>query len=126
MATEPQILYISVSKKTEIRSSGQITYAWGSYGKWTKLKSPAAKSSKKVKYDKKAKSSVGKSKYGGAGGVTVCGTAIPATATKTIAGVQTTVPVRYYVRGETLIKKTAAMTKKKQMLKTVYTTAKPY
>lgn len=126
MATEIQLFYIGTSKKKDIRHTGEATYHWGSYGKWTKFKSPRAKSSGKVKLDKKAKSKVGKSKYGGAGGVTVLGTRIPATATKTIDGVQTTVQVRYYVRGHTLIKKTATLTKQKKMYKTVYTTAKPY
>jgi len=126
MAIQTLIYFIATSKKKEIRSSGVPTYHWGSYSKWKKFKSPSAKSSKKVKYSKKAKNKKGKSKYGGTGGVTVHGSKIPATATKTIAGVETTVDVRYYVRGYTIYKRTSALKKDKKMLKKLFTKAYPY
>ena len=124
---ETQIFYIVTSDKDNITGSGQVTgYAWGSYGKWTKFKNPTPNSNKAVKYSKTAKSKAGKSKYGGVGGTTKWGTSIPATATRTIEGVPTTVDVRYYQRGYTIIKKTRAMTTSKKMQKTVYTASKPY
>lgn len=123
---EVQLFFIGTSTKTEIRMSGAATYNWGSYGKWTKFRSPVAKSTKNVKYNKKTKSKAGASKYGGAGGVTKLGTSIPATARRTIGGVETTVDVRYYQRGYTIIKRTSALTKKKKMQKKVYSKDKPY
>lgn len=124
---ETQLYFIGVSKKTEIRMDGQITYNWGSYGAWTKFKSPVAKSSKKVAYNKKTKNKAGASKYVGLGdGAVHYGTRIPATASRTIGGVPTTVPVRYYVRGYTIYNRTNALKKKKKMLRTIYDKNKPY
>lgn len=123
---EVQLFFIGTSKKTEIRMSGQVTYHWGAYGKWTKFKSPVKKSAKNVKYNKKTKNKAGKSKYGNTGGRTVLGTKIPATATRTIGGVSVTVPVRYFVRGYTIYSKTEKLKKKKKMLRTIYTQTKPY
>lgn len=126
MAAVEQLYFIGTSKKTEIRMDGQITYNWGSYGKWTKFKSPVKSSAKNVAYNKKTKNKAGKSKYGNTGGRTVLGTYIPATATKIIGGVSTTVAVRYYVRGYTIYTRTDKLKKKKKMLRTIYTQAKPY
>lgn len=123
---EIQLYFIAVSTKTEIRMSGQTSYNWGSYGSWTKFKSPQKASSKKVTYNSKTKNKAGGSKYANTGGRTVLGTYIPATATKVIDGVPTTVAVRYYVRGYTIYTRTSALKKKKKMLKDTYTTAKPY
>lgn len=126
MAVEQQLYYIATSKAKEIRAGGVPTYDWGTKGAWTKFKSPKAKSSKKVKYDSKAKSKAGAVGYGGLGGGTHHGTAIPAKAWRKVEGVDKQVDVRYYVRGYTKITNSAAMKKKKQMLKTVYTKAHPY
>lgn len=126
MAIETQLFYIGTSKKKEIRMSGSVRYEWGNYGKWTKFKSPVAKSSKKIQYDKSTKNKAGASKFGGNGGVRVYGTSIPATATRTIGGVSVTVPVRYYQRGYTIIKRTSALKRQKKMLKTTYSKDKPY
>lgn len=126
MATEVQLFYIGTSKKKEIRMSGEASFNWGSYSKWKAFKSPVAKSSKKVAYDKKSKNKAGASKYGGVGGVTVLGTAIPATAQKMIGGVERTVDVRYYQRGYTIYKRTSSLKNQKKMLKKVYSKDKPY
>lgn len=125
---QTQLFYIGTSKKTEIRMDGQITYNWGSYGSWTKFKSPTKKSAKNVAYNKSTKNKAGASKYKGVGdNATHWGTRIPATATKTIGGVETTVQVRYYVRGYTIYTRTSALKKKKKMLKTIYDNANhPY
>ena len=123
---EIQLFYIGTSKAKEIRMSGVPTYNWGSTGKWTKFKEPVANASKKVAYNKTAKSGHGATKYGGLGGVTKLGTTIPARAQKMIGGVSVTVDVRYYQRGYTIIKRTAALTRQKKMLKTTYTKDKPY
>lgn len=125
---ETQLYFIGTSKKTEIRMSGQITYNWGSYGSWTKFKSPTKKSAKNVKYNKATKNKAGASKNKGLGDNALhWGTRIPRTATKTIGGVETTVDVRYFVRGYTIYTRTSALTKKKKMLQTIYDNAShPY
>lgn len=121
-----QLYYIGTSKIKTIRSGASITWDWGSYGPWTSFKSPAAKSTKKVTYDKKAKNKAGKSKYGGTGGKTVLGTSIPSRANRTVDGVVETVDVRYYQRGYTVYNRTAKLKKDKKMQKKVYTSSKPY
>lgn len=128
---EAQILFIGTSKKKEIRSGGAVTWHWNSNDKtkWKKLKSPAADSQKKIKYDKKTKNKVGKQTdwiSTPSGGVTICGTHIPHTATRFVDGVSVTVEVRYKLRGYTIYQKTSALKKDKKMLKKVYTKAKPY
>lgn len=124
--TETQIYFIGTSKIKEIRAGGNVTFQWGAYGPWTKFKSPAKHSAKNVKYNKNTKNKVGSQKLGGNGGITKLGTAIPATATRTISGVQRTCDVRYYQRGYTIYTRTKALKKKKKMLKTTYTSSKPY
>lgn len=123
---QAQLTFIATSKVKEIRKGASVTFDWGSYGPWKTFKNPTAASKKKVAYSKKAKNSKGAEKYGGAGGVTVHGSRIPATATKIIDGVSRTVDVRYYVRGYTKYTKTDKLKKDKKMYKTVYTKAKPY
>lgn len=128
---EVQLFFIGTSKKKEIRSGGSITWQWNAsdVGKWTKLKTPAAYSQKKVKYDKKASATPGQETgwtATPAGGVTIRGTFIPHTATRYVDGVSVTVEVRYKVRGYTIYQKTAALKSQKKMLRKVYTKAKPY
>lgn len=123
---EIQLYYIGTSKIKEIRAGGSVTFDWGSYGPWTNFKKPVAASKKEVKYNKKTKNAVGSQAFGGNGGVTVLGTAIPRTATKVVQGVERTVDVRYWKRGYTIYTRTSKLTKKKKMARTKYTTAKPY
>lgn len=123
---ETQIYFIGTSKIKEIRVGGSVRFEWGSYGAWTKFKSPLKYSAKKITYNSSTKNKVGSQKYGGAGGVTKLGTYIPATATRTISGVQRVCEVRYYQRGYTIYTRTSALKKLKKMLKTVYTSSKPY
>lgn len=117
---EAQLFFIGTSKKKEIRHTGVPTYNWGTYGSWTKFKTPSQKSKKNVKYNKTTKNKAGKSSGAKAGGGTHYGTAIPATKTITIDGYPVTVDVRYFQRGYTLYTRTKALTKKKKMIKTVY------
>lgn len=126
MAKETQLFYIGTSKIKEIRAGGSVTYEWGTYGDWTTFKSPVASSASNVTYNKNTKNAAGSAALGGNGGVTVLGTVIPATAIRTISGVERTCAVRYYKRGYTIYTRTSALKKKKKMKKTVYTAAKPY
>lgn len=123
---EVQLFFIGTSTKTEVRMGGAVTYNWGSYGAWTKFKNPVAKSAKLVKYNKTTKSKAGASQYGGVGGVTKLGTSIPATAKRTIDGVEMTVDVRYWQRGYTIIKRDSTMKKMLRMAKLMFTKDKPY
>lgn len=123
---QTQIFYIGTSKIKEIRTGGSVTFDWGNYGNWTTFKNPTAQSKKKVTYNKTSKNKAGSSALGGNGGVTVNGTVIPATATRTIAGVERTVQVRYYKRGYTKYTRTSALKSQKKMYKTTYTTTHPY
>lgn len=123
---EAQLFYMGTSKILEIRKGGSTTFTWGSYGPWTKLKKPVASKTKAVKYSKSAKDKPGSASEFKAGGVTVCDTSIPATAQRTIDGVERTCRVRYQVRGYTIYSKTSALKKKKKMKRSTYTTKKPY
>lgn len=123
---ETQLYFIGTSKIKEIRKGGEVTFQWGSYSSWKKFKSPAASSSKKVKYNKSTKNKVGKQKLGGNGGVTKLGTSIPATATRIISGVERVCEVRFYQRGYTIYTRTSALKKIKKMLKKTYTASNPY
>lgn len=123
---QDQLFYIGTSQSKEIRTGASITYDWGSYGAWTTFKSPSAYSAQNVTYNKSTKDSAGASAYGGLGGVTIWGTTIPATVRKVIAEIERDVPVRYEIRGYTKYTRTAALKKKKKMLRTIYNTAKPY
>lgn len=122
MAIQTQLFYIGTSKVKEILAGGSVTsWAWGSYGSWTNVASPTGKTTTKVTYNASTKNAAGSSAYGGLGGVTFCGTAIPATATRVIEGIERTVNVRFYKRGYTFYTKTAALKKKKKMSRTKYT-----
>lgn len=123
---EAQLFYMGTSKILEIRKGGATTFTWGSYGPWTKLKKPVASKTKSVKYSKSAKDKAGSASGFKAGGVTLCDTNIPATAQRTIDGVERTCDVRYQVRGYTIYSRTAALKKKKKMKRSTYTTGKPY
>ena len=125
---ETQLYYIATSKVKEIRKGGEVTrYDWGSYGAWTKFKSPAAYKKVNVAYSAKTKNKVGaKNGKARAGGSTVLGTKIPATASRQIDGVSRTVDVRYWQRGYTIYTRTSDLKKKKKMLKTTYSSTKPY
>lgn len=123
---EIQIFFIGTSKVKEIRKGGNVKFEWGAYGSWTNFKSPKKASSKNVKYNKTSKDKVGSQKYGGLGGKTVLGSSIPSTAQRMISGVERTCEVRYYQRGYTKYTRTSKLKKKKKMLKTVYTSSKPY
>lgn len=123
---EAQIYFIGTSKIKEIRKGGEVTFHWGDYSSWRNFKSPVAASSRKVKYNKKTKNKAGGRKLGGNGGVTKLGTSIPATAQRTISGVERTCDVRYWQRGYTTYTRTSKLKKQKKMLKKTYTSSKPY
>ena len=123
---ETQIYFIGTSKIKEIRKGGNVTFYWGNYSSWRNFKSPVAASSKKVKYNKKTKNKAGSKKLGGNGGVTKLGTTIPATAQRTISGVERTCDVRYYQRGYTIYTRTSKLKKQNKMLKKTFTSSKPY
>lgn len=123
---ETQLYFIGTSKIKEIRKGGEVKFQWGNYSGWKKFKSPNAASSKKVKYNKKTKNKVGNKKLGGNGGITKLGTHIPATAIRTISGVERTCDVRYYQRGYTIYTRTTKLKKEKKMLRKTYTSSKPY
>lgn len=124
---QTQIFYIATSKKKEIRKGASVTFTWGAFDAWTDFKKPVAASTKKVAYNKSTKNSANTSngKYGGTGGKTVLGTAIPGTATRLIDGVSRTVDVRYYQRGYIVYDRPKDLKKKKKMKKTTYTNSKP-
>lgn len=123
---EAQLFYMGTSKILEIRKGGPVTFEWGSYGPWTKLKKPVASKTKSVKYSKSKKNKEGRPSGFKAGGVKVCDTSIPATAQRTIDGVERTCAVQYQVRGYTIYSRTAALKKKRKMKCVIYTREKPY
>lgn len=123
---QPILLYIGTSKAKEIHSGGSVTWEWGSYGAWTKFKSPVTASTKYKPLNLTAKNKVGASKYGGMGGVTVLGSSIPATKPVVRDGVTYNVPVRYYQRGYTKYIKNLPAPLRLQMMKLVYTKDNPY
>lgn len=113
---QTQLYYVGTSAVLEIRSGGDVSFGWGSYGDWTNFKTPPkAAEIKKVTYKKATKDAPGAEAYAGMGGVTKFGTSIPATITKRIDGVDRTIRVRYYVRGYTKYTRTAALKEKKKM-----------
>ena len=124
---KPRIFYIGTSKIKEVRKGSAIVgYDWGNYGSWTNFKKPVAYKTSKVKYSSSAKNKAGSEKYGGLGGKTVLGTAIPNIASRIIDGVEKPdCEVRYYQRGYTEYEKTATLKKQKKMLKREYTSSKP-
>lgn len=123
---ESQLFYMGTSKILEIRKGGSATFTWGTYGSWTKLKKPEAANTKLVKYNKSTKDKAGKASGYKSGGVTVCDTNIPSTASRTISGVERICDVRYQVRGYTIYSRTSALKKKKKMKRITYSTSKPY
>lgn len=119
----PILLYIGTSKKKAIRGSGVRTLHWGknSYSKWAKLKSPVAKKTVKVAYDKKSKDKVGTVTYWGAGDGNVhYGTRFPRTASRPIEGVYESVDVRVYVKGATTFTRTSALKHDNKMKKSIF------
>lgn len=123
---EAQLLYLGTSKVLEIRKGGSVSFTWGTTNSWTKLKSPVASKTASVKYNKSTSNKAGSASGYKTGGVTVCGTSIPKTVTRTISGVERTCDVRYQVRGYTIYSRTSALKKKNKMKRTTYTTSKPY
>lgn len=122
---KPVLFYIGTSKAKEIRVGASVTFEWGAYGAWTNFKTPPNPTQTKVTYNTTAKNKAGTSAYGGLGGVTRYGTAIPRTAQRIISGVERTCDVRYYVRGYTKYVRTSKLTKQKKMTKQVWTKTKP-
>ena len=128
MTANPRLFYIGTSKAKEIRKGGEVIgYDWYSKGKWTNFKKPVPYKTTKVKYSAKTKNKIGVSKLGGLGkGTTILGSFIPATASRIINGVEKhDCEVRYYQRGYTEYVKSAALKKKKKMLKRTYTSKHP-
>lgn len=127
---ETQLYFIGASGVQEIRKGGTITgWEWGSYGDWKSCAKPVAAKTKKVKYKSSAKSSnrgTASSWKQSTKQVTVGGSTINPTATRTIDGVERTVEVRYRTAGRTTYSKPASLKKKKKMYKYTYTQAKPY
>ncbi len=130
MSIETQLYYIGASGVQEIRKGGAIIgWEWGTYGDWKSCAKPVAAKTQKVRYKSSAKSS----NRGTASGwnfptkqVTVGGSTINPTATRTIDGVERTVEVAYRTAGRTTYSKPKSLKKKKKMYKYTYTQAKPY
>lgn len=129
---ETQLYYIGASGIPEILGQASIkSWERGSADSWTRV-SGVSVTGKKVKYKKSA--SWHNSKYKCSeeqtGGKYIPGSNnkvwIPATATKTVEGVERTVVVKYQVRGGYTYKRTKALKKKSKMLRYDYTYAKPY
>lgn len=127
---EIQLFYIATNKFNYITSEGaKKEWTWGSMDPWKKYKKPVAKSTKKVKYNKKKKSHAGKAtkEWLPGDGKTHLGTVIPKTKSHEVNGVTyPNMEIRYKSRGYTKYTRTAALKKKKKMKRTIYTSAKPY
>lgn len=130
---ETQLFYIGASGIPEIIGQAAITgWGRGTVDAWARVSGVTSPAGKKVKYQKSA--SAYNSKYPNSGerngGTYVTGSNskvwIPATATKTVEGIERTVTVKYEVRGGYTYKRTKALKKKKKMLRYEYTYAKPY
>ncbi len=118
---ESMLFYIGTSKVKEVRKGGEVTQlSWGAKSKWLKFSRPDT-SKKQIKYQKKKKNGYSKASSWAAGGVTRYGTAIPATAQRTVAGVERTCDVRYRMRKYTKYTRTAKQKKNKKCTRTIYT-----
>lgn len=121
MAIKAQLYYIGTSKVKEIRKGGEVTQlSWGAKSKWTKFSQPST-SKKEIKYKKGYKNGYSKVSAWAAGGVTKYGTNIPATAQRTVAGVERTCDVRYRMRKYTKYTRTSSQKSRKKCTRTIYT-----
>lgn len=123
MSTEVQLFYIGTSKIKEIREGGQVTYTWNGVSGWNTFKNPG-KSKKQIKYKSAYKS--GDDKDGNAtgwraGGVKIYDTWIPATAQRTVGGVERTCAVRFRMKRSFKYTRTKKQKKAKKCTKTTLT-----
>lgn len=130
---ETQLYYIGASGIPEIIGQAAITgWGRGTVDSWARVSGVTSPTGKKVTYKKSASAYNSKYPRSGerSGGAYVTGSNskvwIPATATKTVEGIERTVTVKYEVRGGYTYKRTKALKKKKKMLRYEYTYAKPY
>lgn len=121
MSTEVQLFYIGTSKVKEIRQGGQVTYTWGATSGWSSFKSPGT-SKKEIKYKKSYKNGADSKPTGWyAGGQTRYGTWIPATAQRTVGGVERTCAVRFRMRKYYKYTRTSKQKKKGKCTKATQT-----
>lgn len=120
---EIELFFIGTSKIKEVRSGGQVSYEWGATSNWINFKSPSVnKATIKYKATLKNGHDAVKNATGWAsGGVTRYGTTIPATASRTIDGVQRTCNVRYRMRKYFAYTRTKQQKKKGKCTKATYT-----
>lgn len=119
---ESMLFYIGTSKVKEVRKGGEVTQlSWGGKSKWLKFANPD-KSKKQIKFKKDKKTGYLKGQTSWrAGGVTLYGTHIPATASRTVEGVERECDVRFCMKRYAKYTRTAAQKKKKKCTRTIYT-----